>query len=283
MAKKIADESLFLTIIKIAVNSSLRKAGIDHIKTIFYDFFFLQYKAVLFPKRIPISSVDHPLDRKIPFLPRWVNIYLNFIPFWIRIIGFFLKTYKKNAIKPATEFIEAMSRIYKMATEIYSVNLSTTNRPRYLIHPRFILIHATDPHLMCIPSLHVMVVIRAYTKFRDIIRSFEGKETFSLQIDEIKKGALDIIESILYIKQHSINCVAASMYAMGKFDPPLFPFEEAKDFVSKLFSKPEFSIEDSILIKNYIMELYTKFLKEGEKTDIWEKPILDFLADLQKK
>ena len=280
MTKKIADESLFLTVIKIYTNSSLRKAGNRHIRTILYNFFYLQYKAALFPGRIPVSDVDHPLDAEIPFIPSWVKIYLDFIPFWIRIIGFLLRTYKKDAIKPAADFIDAMSRTYQVAAEVYQKNLSTTERPRYLAKPRFVIIHATDPHLMCIPSLHVMVVVRAYTKFQDIINKRGDAERFSAQTEEIKQGAIKITEAILYIKQHSINCVGASLYAMSKFDPPLLPFAEAEDFTSKLFlneKNPDF--ETSEKVRKHIIDLYSKFLAEGENASSWDKPIMDFLDE----
>lgn len=278
MTEKIVDESLWLTVIKVTANPSLRKAGIRCVKSIFYNFFFLQYKAALMPGRIPISPVDHPLDTKIPFIPQQVTIYLGFISFWVRMLGFLLRTYRSRGITEAADFISSMERLYTFAAKVYSKNLSTTDRPRYLAHPQFILIHVMDPHLMCIPSLHVMVVIRTYTKFRDIICSLGDEERFAPQIEEMRLGALGITEAILYVKQHSINCVAAAMYAMTRFDPRLFPQEEARAFSSRLFIHAEvLNAEDSTSIRNHIAELYARFFEEGNKTGSWEEPLLAFL------
>ncbi|MFP3091523.1 hypothetical protein LQZ21_14495 [Treponema sp. TIM-1] len=250
----------------------------DCIKSIFYNFFFRQFRAALFPGRIPVSSVDHPLDEKIPFAPSWVGIYLDFIAFWVRILGFFRTHYRRRGIKPALGFIKTIGRLYAFAAETYTKNLSTTKRPRYLAHPRFLLIHAVDPHLMCIPSLHVMVVISAYTQFRSILRARGDGERFAPQIEEIRRGALNITEAILYVKQHSVNCIAAAMYAMTCFDPVLFPQTEGADLVSRLFRGTKNpGPEDAGIIRGHILDLYRYFLEAGNSADTWEKPLVDFL------
>jgi hypothetical protein len=123
-----------------------------------------------------------------------------------------------------------------------------------------------------------MVVIRTYTAFQAIIRSFGDTERFAPQLEEIKQGALTITEALLYVKQHSINCVAAAMYTMTCFDQTLFSQEEGNDFVSQLFrhtQKP--APHDSTRIRNYIMERYTGFLSEAAGASSWEEPLLKFL------
>jgi hypothetical protein len=281
MAAQRADEPLFFTILRILSYPSLRRPALGCIKSIFYYFFFPQYKAALFPGRIPVSGVDHPLDRKIPFDPRWVGVYLDFVAFWIRLAGFLLRRYRRRGIGPAGELIESIGRLYPFAAEVYAKNLSTTRRPRYFARPRFVLIHVADPHLMCIPSLHVMVVIRAYTQFRAILRSLGGEEEWAEKIAEAGRGALNITEAILFVKQHSINCVAAAMYAMTRFDGALFPPVEAEDFVSRLFlSLPVPSPADRGIIGDYILELYRRFLREGAAARSWEEPLTAFLRSL---
>jgi hypothetical protein len=227
--------------------------------------------------------VDHPLDKKIPFSPKWVGIYLDFVAFWVRIIGFLLDHYRRGGIGPAADFIDSMGRLYGFAAEVYSKNLSTTERPRYFANLRFLLIHAADPHLMCIPSLHVMVVIRSYTKFRDIIRSFGDEQRLAPQIEEIFRGALAITEAILYVKQHSVNCIPAAMYAMTRFDGNLFPPQEAEAFVSRLFVQGESPAPgDGETIRSYILDLYGRFLKEGE-SKAWEEPLVQFLRSQPRR
>jgi hypothetical protein len=247
------------------------------VKKIFYYFFFLQFKAAILPGRIPVTPVDHPLDREIPFNPRWVGVYLDFVSSWVRMIGFLLARFGRKAEIPVLDFIETMGRLYILASEVYQKNLSTTNRPRYYRLPRFVLIHAADPHLMCVPSLHVMVVIRTYTKFRAILKEIGEDAGTVSQVEEVRALALDITEAILYVKQHSVNCIPAAMYTMTRFDSGLFGAEEAEDFVSALFTRPG-SPGESAAIRDYIILRYRHFLAEGQTASDWKEPLLRFLG-----
>jgi hypothetical protein len=249
------------------------------IKSIFNNFFYLQYRAVLFPKKIKISQVDHPLDNEIPFTPSWVDIYMDFSPFWIRSQAFLAKSFGKTANPYIDDFIHRISELYEFAGTVYKQNLSTTRRPFYLGKPGFVSIHIFDPHLMCIPSLHVMVVILTYTRLRQILDSLGAGEKYAYEIESVRRHAIDITESILYVKQHSINCIAAALYAMTCYDEQLFPVSEARDFVDALFieSGPIPAASRSA-IKNHIFNLYTSFLEAKLKSGSWEQPLLDFLT-----
>jgi len=278
VTEQVAEISQAGTIFRVICNPRLRKAGTHCFKTIFYHFFYLQFKAAFLPGRIPVTPVDHPLDREIPFNPKWVDIYLDFVSSWVRMIGFLLARFGRKAETPVLDFIETMSRIYRLASEVYQKNLSTTNRPRYYKRPRFVLIHAADPHLMCVPSLHVMIVIRTYTKFRAILRAMGEDAEMPAQTEEVRQVALDITEAILYVKQHSVNCIPAAMYAMTRFDPELFGAKEAEDFVSRLFTRP-LSPEKSDAIRAYIIARYRRFLAESRNSGDWKEPLLKFLAN----
>ena len=304
---RVRSQSVFKTALRIVAYPELRGPTLRCIRLIFYHFFFQQYKAALFPKRIPVSQVDHPLDMRIPFSPSWVGIYMDFSYFWIRILGFMLSQYGEQALGPVKEFIESMGAVYAYAGEVYAANLSTTHRPRYLAKAQFVLIHVADPHLMCVPSLHVMVMINAYTRFTAMVNQLGGGERFAEQIREIRQGAIEITEAILYVKQHSVNCIAAAMYAMTRFAEPLFPLAEAENFASllyqlpasqslpprrgrRLFNKavslqaeiPEISTEDREPIRQYIYERYRQFMLEGSAALDWKKPLLDFLAETRR-
>jgi hypothetical protein len=275
--------------LKILMNPILRGPAIKCIASIFGNFFLLQYKAVWFPGRVPVTQVDHPLDAKIPFIPRWVDVYLDFVAFWIRILGFLLQRYGRRAFAPAKDFMNSMNRLYRFAAEVYAKNMSTTRRPYYIARPRFFLIHLTDPHLMCIPSLHVMVMILSCTRFRQILRDLGDEETLAARIDEINTGAALITEAILYVKQHSVNCVSAAMYAMSRFDPALFPPAEAEVFVDRL-GMPGIPAEDGTIVRDHIITLYRRFMDEGPGLAVpngpgepWETPLLRFLQGLPKK
>jgi hypothetical protein len=302
MTRKTSEVSAGGSVWRILGRASLRKAAARCLASIFYNFFFCQYRAALFLRerrsrtggkvrgKIPVSPVDHELDKKIPFNPDWIAVYLDFAAFWIRMLGFLLKRYRERAEPGAGDFLDSMGRLYAFAGQVYGKNLSTTKRPFYIRRPRFLLIHAFDPHLMCVPSLHVMVVIFTYTRFASLLASLEGAGAgdgkIAARINGVKRRAQDITEAILYVKQHSVNCVAAAMYAMTRFDGKLFPREEAEDFLSGLFNSERrdspvsggggaLNAEDGAEIRNYIGGLYSHFLAEG--TPSWEKPLLDFL------
>jgi hypothetical protein len=267
----------------------LGKAFVDCAFTAIRLFFLPQYRAVLFPKRVPLSQTDHPLDDRIPFNPRWVKIYLDFVAFWIRIVGFLRERYGKNGTESALRFIQSIERLYVFAAQLYRKNLSTTRRPRYLKGIRFFLIHMTDPHLMCIPSLHVMIVIRGYTAFRQILASMNDGESCAGELESVKRQALNITQAILYVKQHSVNCIPAAMYAMSRFDPALFPAEEAEIFAKALFSPrdglPEgdaVKAEDVSEIRRHIAGLYHRFVEEGKNAKHWTEPLLGFLKNLPR-
>ena len=284
MAEQIAKESVPRTFIKVLSSPYLRTTALRCVASIFRNFFFLQYRHAFLPGRIPVTKVDHPLDSKIPFLPGKVNIYLDFVAFWVRTVGFLLKTFGRRALEPVRNFLETMGGLYSHAAEVYRKNLSTTERPFYIRRPRFLLIHAVDPHLMCIPSLHVMVVIRTYTFFGELLKTLGEEERFASQLEELYRGALAITEAVLCIKQHSVNCISAALYAIARFEPRLFPPEEAERFVSGIFSLPSVNggvnEADGREIRDFILSLYRRFLAQGEAGGDWTEPLLGFLKEL---
>ena len=274
---RLADESVPMTFLRVLGSPYLRATALRCIASIFRNFFFLQYRSAFLPGRIPVSRADHALDSRIPFLPGKVHIYLDFVSFWIRAIGYLLRTYKRRALEPVRHFMETMGQVYAWAAQVYGKNLSTTNRPFYIANLRFLIIHITDPHLMCIPSLHVMVVIRTYTIFAEMVRSLGEEEKLAHLKEELLCGAREITEAVLYVKQHSVNCIPAAMYAITRFDPRLFPKEEGERFVSGLFNR-SLDKGDAEEIRRHILSLYHRFLAEGKED--WTRPLLDFLKDL---
>jgi len=296
-SKSVYSESTFYAFFKSIFTPTLCPAFFKCVPSIFYNFFFCQHRAARFPGKVPVTKVDHPLDEKIPFVPDWVTIYIDFVQFWIRMLSFFLRRYKRKAYGPVRKFILSMGKLYVHAGEVYKRNLSTTKRPFYISRPRFFLIHLTDPHLMCVPSLHVMVVIFTYTMFVWIAKQLGEEENLKEQALEMKQGALAITAAILFVKQHSVNCIPAALYAMTCFDPELFPPKEAENFINLLYSpapdkstmpkrsrvhpaaspKIDISEEDQAQIKSHILTLYRKLIKERDILKPWYDPILNFL------
>jgi hypothetical protein len=279
----VAEESVPMTFIRVLGNPYLRATALRCVASIVRHFFLRQFRSAFLPGLIPVSRADHPLDSKIPFLPAKVKIYIDFVAFWIRALSFLLRTCGRRALEPARNFMETMGGLYAFAAEVYAKNLSTTHRPFYIANPRFFTIHALDPHLMCVPSLHVMVVIRGYTFFADIFKSF-GKETqFASQAEELRRGALAITEAVLYVKQHSVNCIPAALYAMTRFEPRLFPPGEAERFVSELYRKEKVpGKDDAEEIRQHILSLYRRFISQGESGGDWKEPLLTFLGEMPR-
>jgi hypothetical protein len=193
----------------------------------------------------------------------------------------------------AADFIDSITMLYPFALKVYGKNLSTTIRPACNKTFRFRIIHIFDPHLMCIPSLHVMIVIHAYTAFRQFVWELGEEKSLQSLTKKVYAGALAITEAILYIKQHSINCIAASLYVMRRFNPVLFSEADAEAFVNSLFvvgaadipceyapfyTGPLARAEDVPQFQEHIMNLYRSFI-EADAAD-WTAPLLDFLVSL---
>ncbi|MCL2007715.1 MAG: hypothetical protein FWG77_06470 [Treponema sp.] len=284
VARAIADESVPMTFVRVLGKSFFRTTALRCLASIFRNFFFLQWRSALFPWKIPVSRADHPLDESIPFFPHKINTYIDFVAFWIRTLSFLLRHYDQHVRVQVRDFLKTMGELYAYAAEVYSRHLSTTYRPFYLGRLKFISIHTLDPHLMCIPSLHVMVVIRTYTWFEKIIRSFNDDSRFASRIEELRRGAIDITEAVLYIKQHSVNCIPAAMYAMTRYNGELFPPEEAERFAQGLFTRGKnLSSAESKEIRDFIITLYKQFLFRGEEQgpgSDWKIPLLEFLKTL---
>jgi len=296
------NENSWYGFLKAFFTPSLRPALKKCAKLIFFNFFLRQYHAVFFAGRIPVNKVDHPLDEKLPFVPSWITIYIDFVHYWLRMLSFFLRNYKRKAHIPVYDFFISMGKLYAYAARVYRLNLSTTKRPFYIGLPGFILIQIFDPHLMCIPSLHVMVAIHTYTMFANIAKVLGEEDKLKEQILEMKQGALAICHAILYIKQHSVNCIPASLYTMTCYRSDLFPPEEAREFTEQLFSCPPSSSlsfnrrihpsaapltfipdADKQEIKTHILNLYNLFMVKKETSQFWYDPLLEFLKGLPRQ
>ncbi|MCL2810083.1 MAG: hypothetical protein FWD24_08505 [Treponema sp.] len=295
--KSIYSESTIFAFRKTIFTPLLRPAFKKVIHSIFFNFFYKQHIAAFLPGRTPVTKVDHTLDEKIPFIPSWITIYIDFTQFWIRMISFFIRRHNRKAFVPIRDFIYSMADLYAFAAEVYTKNFSTTKRPFYIGRSRFLLLHTLDPHLMCIPSLHVMVVIHSYLQFIELTKIFKEEELLKEQIEVMRQGALAITAAILFVKQHSVNCIPAALYAMTSFTPDLFPPQEAQKFTEMLFSPapkadietrknkvhpcaaPEIKIpeSDQAEIKAHILKLYFQFLEEGKTAKHWRDPLLNFL------
>ncbi len=263
---------------------SLRAPALRCARNAATEFFGVQWRARFSPGLKPLSSVDHALDPLVPFTPGYIHIYMDFIPFWIRTAAWLHAHYGKRAAPEVGEFIDGIAGLYKQAALVYRARLSTTKRPFYIKRPRFALIHVTDPHFACVPSLHVMIVVYAWLAFREFVRRHDEEAAAADRIRELRAGALAITESILYVKQHSVNCVSAAMYAIAILYPKLITVAESEEFIMQMFAgKSVPAEEDAVKVKAHILDLFRQFMSEGKGVADWRMPLLDFLAGLETK
>ncbi|MBI9108058.1 MAG: hypothetical protein JEZ04_15020 [Spirochaetales bacterium] len=258
------------------------RAGLGKtLSAIFIKFFFYQFQTVLFPKTRPVVNIDHPLDENIPFDPSWVGLYNTFTVFWMKSAGWLLKTFGPEAASDVAAFTRDIALMYNTAGDVYGKCQSTTNRPAVFANFNFIIIHIFDPHLHCIPSLHVMVC--AYTGFMtsEIIKKHaDDPEKYRAELDWVHKNALEIIESVLLVKQHSVNCIPAGYFMMSMlFDN--FRTAWASRYMDEMFQDDPKGISEVPIIVEYIKNLYTRFMNDykinGDQTQV----LLDFLKEYE--
>ncbi len=259
------------------------KSLCGYLHTVVTKFFWLQFSVKLGFRKIPILSVDNALDKKVPFDPFKIPIYLDFIHFWIRPMVFILNKYgAKKAVPYCAKFFSIIDKSYQQAARIYSFRMSTTDRPMCKVDKSvqkyFNTIRTADPHYLCVPSLHIAIVVLAYSFFRKTFQELEmDKEEQDFYNAELYRGALDIGETVLYVKQHSVNCIPAALFMMTNLIPEYFTKDDAKIFIDDLFKTAEdIQEQDKIDIHNHIFNMYNNLLQEKGDND-WTEPVKNWL------
>lgn len=255
---------------------------------ILWEFFFLQFFEKFGIYKIPVVHVDHKLDEKIPFTPSKVGIYLDFVNFWLKPLNMLQKRFGViKAMKFMNQWMILFRKLYLYAGEVYRYKLTTTNRPIYKENRHFKTIHTFDPHYLCVPSLHIATVALAYGFYKKLFKDQNfTKEEIDLWQKEIYDGAIEISETVLYIKQHSVNCIPAALYMVSENFSEYFSIADAIHFVEDMFKEidPEIKVEkeDIIDIRNHITFTYERFLLEGKACINWYDPIHRFLDNYGK-
>ncbi len=252
-----------------------RAAMFRYLRTVLRDFFWLQFSVKFGFRKIPILDVDHPLDKLVPFTPDKVGTYLDFVAFWIRPVGYIRERFGPEAERQTlVNLLNLLDRSYSDAAAVYRYRMTTTKRPKYY-RGSFLTIHLFDPHYLCVPSLHVIVVVLAYTFYRKTFRELgmDADEADALN-RELFEGAIAITETILFIKQHSVNCIPAALYAISRITPEEVTPSEVILFTERLFAETEDVTTDSaVKIRAHISELYEKLLLEGCHDESWITPL----------
>lgn len=274
--RKISVPSVFLHAI---TGHATRKALFTYLGTVFRDFFWLQFSVKFGLKKIPILNVDHPSDEYVPFTPEKVSIYLDFVAYWIRPLGYIGKRFGLNAQRKYTaEFLTIVDRCYRDASSIYRFRMTTTKRPKYY-RGSFLTIHLFDPHYLCVPSLHIIIVVLAYTFYRKAFAELGMDEAEASALNrELYDGAVAIAETVLYIKQHSVNCIPAALYAMTRITPEEVTPTEVMRFIESLFADaPSIPSDKAAEIREHISDMYEELFLEGCHDSDWMTPLQRWL------
>ena len=270
----------FLPYLIIPFRLKSAKVLFRFLRTVVRDFFWLQFSVKWRFKTIPVLDVSHPLDELIPFTPDKVKIYLNFTNFWIRPMTFlFRRLGVKKALPFCIEYLSLIETAYANAAKVYRFCMTTTKRPDYKADAAFKMIHAFDPHLLCVPSLHVAIVILSSVYYADVFKNDdfteEERKTYTA---ELREGARRIIESVLYVKQHSVNCIPAAMYMMLYVLKNRFTINEGIDIINSLFADDEtLSDSDKKKISAHIHFMFERLLLEGANENDWTVPVKRWL------
>jgi hypothetical protein len=254
------------------------KPAFAFLKTVIVDFFWIQWSVRLGLRKIPVVPVDHPLDSKVPFRPELARVYLDFTPFWIRpfaLMFAFLGVFR--AVDYCADFLSRLTVAYHQAASIYRYRMTTTYRPPTKNRTVKNVIRAFDPHYLCVPSLHIIIVAYTYAFYRTVFEKEKSRiprEKIEAYNRTLYAGAVEIAETVLYVKQHSVNCIPAALYMLHNIAPDVFSITDAVCFIESLFEdSPDVGAGDKREIAAHIQYMFERLLLEGLHENDWTVPI----------
>ncbi|GAB1433615.1 hypothetical protein MASR2M29_22410 [Spirochaetota bacterium] len=268
---------------RVAINPSLLYVALKLTATVTRKFFvdqFLFWASIkmsgLSGKELSpaVTNIEHEMDTLIPVRYEAVKLYLTFVKLWVSALSYFSNEFGKDFDGHIRDFLEGMQRCYSDAASIYDRCLSTTRRPAKAPNPGLALVYAVDPHLFCVPSLHVIIVCYTFKKIEDVLLEMSMQSLYSFQLAELRKQALAISESVLYVRQHSINCIPTAL-AMLTVILPAFTTKEAKEFMNELW-QGVVAEENRAALLEYMSSLYDHLLSKGH-SKVYEE-ICNFVA-----
>lgn len=253
--------------------------------TVLRYFFYPQFETRFFPRKRPVVSVDHPLDETVPFRPDLVAEYLTFFFLWINTGLFFARNYGKPGRLAFSRYIDAVKGMYRDCGSVYLRRQSTTKRPPEAANSFFALIHSLDPHLHCVPSLHILVVLGNWLYASRTLAELAGgkgglREERALAY--LRQEAVRITESVLFVKQHSVNCIGASLFYL-KVRYPEFDSSAVDAFLGELFSYEGVDLGAKDRIRDHARTLCARLWDSYRARPEmgWRRPILSFLGEFE--
>ena len=227
----------------------------------------------------PVVNVEHPLDSKIPFDPNLGKIYHRFFPHNFRTIDYLFKLCGRQITTEVAGLLDDLRRLYSDSAWVYRRVQTTTPRPPLVWKKAMITTYIFDPHLHCIPSLHVSSVYRAYSRTCEIAKKYLSAAEARLVRELSFLEATIITESILFVKQHSVNCISATFLALNCIDP-FYTDEKVKECIEGLFVYSGAELPCKNEIRTFLYEKYnalkSQFAASGE-TD-WRQFMVNWVS-----
>ncbi len=280
--KKIKKYKAGTTALYILLHPYILLTLVSFIKTVLIDFFISQFARKLGLTKTPIAKVDNELDNKIPFNPNKVGIYMDFTAFWIRPLSMIIKRLGYKKAKPyVIAYLNKIKLAYSSAGKVYKICMSTTDRPHYNKKFYFRVIHVFDPHYLCVPSLHICVVSLVWSFYRQAFKEIEEipQKEKDMYLQEMYDDAIKIAETVLYIKQHSVNCIPAALYMMTFLMKPYFTVEDGINFLNDMFKSSSIPEKDLKEIRDYMYFILERLSLVGISDDNWISPIKAWMKE----
>jgi hypothetical protein len=262
----------------------LRKRGIEVFKAAVREFFIPQFQSRLLPGIRPIAVVSHALDDSLPFVPSLFRSYLGYFTVWLKTLSCLYRRYGKLALRDIERMMRDVVLLYDASGRVYRrCQSTTTSRRAAPSNPYFLLILLFDPHLHCIPSLHVLTVCYNYHQTRKIVMKLDPNGAAGSQVAaETYRMALRITEATLLVKQHSLIDIGPSLFLLSRLFPD-YGEREIRRFVSQLFAdSPVLDPDAAARVRRAVLQSYGQLLSlqrgraDSPPTDI----VLDYLEEM---
>jgi len=265
----------------------LRQRGIQVFKAALREFFLPQFLSLLFPGIRPVAVISHPLDDSLPFDPRLFHRYLGYFTVWMKTLSGLYRIYGNPALEDIEEMMRGVARLYDAAGRVYRhCQSTTTSRRTAPANPYFLLVFLFDPHLHCIPSLHILTICYNYHQAsRTVMRRDPYGVSGSRLSAAAYRAALRITEAILLVKQHSLLDIGPSLFLLSRLFPE-YGEREIRRFVSDLFA------DTSVLepcaaaqARQVILKSYEQLLARhrGHRNSTAPEIVLDYLREILKE
>jgi hypothetical protein len=263
--------------VSMLAHSGILRSTLGFILAVIRFFFMPQFGNVIF-KRRPVAAMDEPIDAMIAYDPGRIGVYLNFISFWMGTAFRLRQNYGMRADPLIEGYIDELAGLYRAAGSVYLTIHTTTTRPVCLSDPRLAILYIFDPHLNCIPSLHVLVVLSNWAFARRALEALgeDGDGSAQDWLSSIRAHALLIIDSVMYLKQHSFSCIGASFFFMEQVYPDYFNDGMCLALVEDLFQREE--DEGPNAARKRILEVYFELKADPLAAHgRWREPLLAML------